>query len=339
MIELDVKSFVQLALGDELKGGSIQVTRDADRKGLFAHRLPLTARKVDTIGQEIVAAIDLDWRSSGKKEARTYTLSIINAARDIESQRVFACEPEPVSPSDIVSQSAAVTLVTLNDAAATIRQPFEQLKELLTQQRTEIVAPQKELLDHYKGELEILRARNASLEKEIAAKTDELREHKGKYAEAERLGAEAEKARAEGAAALVVAQAQARSMDRFTSVGVEALPKLAVLAGKVLGGKKLGGMLGAALDDKPADKPAGNAARTPRKVDIVREKATAFPPALAAKVRGLQLNDLEIARLLMFLWLLDPEGDALELLTDETGQAVFALLGEVHAHLSGKTSQ
>lgn len=340
-----IHSFVQLALGDDLKGGSIQVKRDVDGKGLFATRLPIAGRRVAAVEAEMVGAIDLDWRASGKKEQRSYTLLVIAANRDIESQRCISREPDPVTPQDIVSQGAAVTLVTLNDAAATIKQPFDQLKDLVTLQRTEIVGPQREMIDYLKGEVETWRTRAKELEREVAAKTDELREHKGKHAEAELLDAQATKARKEGEAALVVATAEAQAIGKLTDTGVAAFPKLLGVAAKVIGGGGLGklvdGALGGGAPAAPVVGPAPGAAPAAALTDAQKRVAAAlaaepFPAELEAKIRALPLKGVELARLLKFFWMLDPEGDALDLLTEPTREVFFPLLPAAHAHFTKK---
>lgn len=341
MSEVDVSKFVALAQGDDLRGGTIQVTRDPTDalpgKVLFAQRLPLAASKLSHYEEEIGAAIDLDWRSSGRKAPRSYTLAIYKAGNVLDTQRAIALDPEPTNPQDVISGHAAITLVTLNDAAATIKQPFDQLKDVIAEQRREVFEPQRELLTFYKEELVEARGRIKLLEGQLAERTDELREHKGKHADADLRAAEAQKARAEGSAALVVANAEAKAIDQFTRAGVDALPKLAGLAVKALGGKKLGAMFDTAMGDGPTA-PGAPPGTPARKVDIVLQKAKAFAPELAAKIRALTLTDLELARLLMLVWMLDPEGDALELLSEETSGELFGLLPAVHAHLTGKAA-
>lgn len=336
-LRASVRSFVQLAgekEGEEVKDWALQVKRDADGKGLFAIGLPL-GKKGSAVEAKIVGVLDQDWRTSGKKEPRSYTLLLLDAARNVKAQECLSREAEPVTPDDIVSQGMQITLTALANAGEAQQQPFEQLKEVLTL-KGEAIEEWKATNEILKGELVEARARIKALETEAQERTDELRRHRGQYAEAELFTAQAKKAEAEGQAALVVARSQATAIDNVSAAAVKAIPSLAGLAIKKLGGGKLGDAVSKALGGE-----GGGGAPDPKKVDRAKllevvKASKPFPPSLMAKIRALTLGDAELTRLLRWMWLLDPEVDALELLEDATGGAVFALAPEVHAHFTEK---
>lgn len=316
---IDLASFLALTQGDNLAGGAVQVQHE--QTFIFVHRLPLAARKLEAVGEEMAAAIEQNWQSSGRKETRSYTLSIVDGARNIAAQRVVAKDAEPVQPEDIQLQSMRVTLTVLKEAAETVTAPFKQQKKLFKRQGS--------LVTTLEEQLKTAQARIALLEGEAQKSKDDLRHHQGQFAEAGKHEAEAR-------ASLVLANAQARAWDKMSDTVAAELPQLTGLAARMMGGKKLGALADAFIGNSNGQGAPAQGKSTPgMKAATEAMKVQAFPAALAAEVRKIGLTDLELTRVLFFVLSLDPGMEIVELLDAATFDKIRAVAPLAHAHWKG----
>lgn len=325
MIEPEMKSFLQLCHDDGLKGGTITITWqgvkrpdeiEAQSHELFATDLPSVAKKLQAVQDVAISSVLLNWKASGRKEPRSYRIRITRADRETRHERVIDMIPEPIVAEDMCQRMLAVGHESLQQAAATIAVPFRRLEEVL---------------DHYKhriedqeGTIKIRDIRIRELEIECQKKTDEQRSYLGQYAESTKLQAQA-------SAITLEAQANASAMNRLGDAVGDAvtneLPKLGALLMWKLTDGKLGGipLLG---DNKTGEKPNPTTAQ----LIATAGRVTALPSEVMVRVRALGLDDMEISRLLIYVFLTCPEGDTLELLRPETRAGAVALVPAITAH-------
>lgn len=312
-----IKSFLSRVAARETAGWFL--VDCGDEKPLFVEKLPLD--HVGHVAVDARDAIDLHWRASGRKERRRYTLVVKGPQQEIVKMRSIEREAEQTTAQDLYDQAAAVSLQTVKGAADTIKQPYDQ---------------QKEVIATLIAENARLSARCKDLEAQNFQYCDRLMSHAEKASEGHVHAAHVTAIQQESQAKIAVYQQVGGTVTTM-------VPRLIGMAVKMLGKDKaaqlLSGMpaspaLGAppiVVEAEP--KPAGKSAPAvitvePVKVEPPRQTMT---PETAAKLRALggKLSDVELSRLLKNAWDLDPDGNLLKQLEPAHVQEAFGILAEL----------
>jgi len=328
VIELSViEGIVAFAMHEKAAGGHIAafiVGKSVEEGGIFANAVPTTAAEARMIAVEIHSSICLDWVASGKKNPRSYQITIKRSTGEPYTERRIALAPEETKAEDALGAAMHAGLIALNGAASAIRGPYDLLKDLL-EERKAMIAEQA-------GEIQSLRGRVVELEGERRGAVDQLLGYLKAESESHVHGAQAE-------AITIEAKAKAKAWGDMGQAALVNAPRLlqicALLAGLKLDrpppglAKAAAGIAGVVGALKAPESSAG--AEAPPLTHRALPPAELSPEAVAAlRAFGASLTPAELGRLVKFARENDPAskvvGRMVGLLEDSKRVALFSMI-------------